>query len=133
MREASQTRMPRHLRMLFVIICGFGEVEDIPALWAQHCEVFCEDFVQQYSQETGIQYALSEINELLKAYGLNLKKVKLPEVHMPQIILNLPLYDILQEETKGQINFEKLNDEQKNVVEMVLCAVYEKKVPKLFS
>ncbi|GBM09184.1 hypothetical protein AVEN_169133-1 [Araneus ventricosus] len=34
--EAARMQMPSCLRILFAIICGFGEVENIPDLWTQH-------------------------------------------------------------------------------------------------
>ncbi|XP_042905359.1 uncharacterized protein [Parasteatoda tepidariorum] len=75
LQEASLIRMPHHFRMFFAVICEFGEVEDIPALWTQHRDLLCEDFAHQHSEDTAYQYALAEINDLLLVYGLNLKKV----------------------------------------------------------
>ncbi|GBO36556.1 hypothetical protein AVEN_17828-1 [Araneus ventricosus] len=36
LNDAAQFQSPRQLRMLFAMICGFGEVEDVPELWVQH-------------------------------------------------------------------------------------------------
>ncbi|GBL80268.1 hypothetical protein AVEN_169256-1 [Araneus ventricosus] len=36
LNDAAQFQSPRQLRMLFAMICGFGEVEDVPDLWVQH-------------------------------------------------------------------------------------------------
>ncbi|GBM80678.1 hypothetical protein AVEN_137206-1 [Araneus ventricosus] len=44
LNEAAQFQSPRELRMLFVMICGFGEVEDFPDLWVQHQVSLCEDY-----------------------------------------------------------------------------------------
>ncbi|GBM29244.1 hypothetical protein AVEN_1423-1 [Araneus ventricosus] len=33
LNDAAQFQSPRQLRMLFAMICGFGEVEDVPDLW----------------------------------------------------------------------------------------------------
>nr|XP_015926984.2 uncharacterized protein LOC107454337 [Parasteatoda tepidariorum] len=88
--EASQIRMPRHLRMLFAVICGFGEIENIPELWREHRDL-SEDFALQYSEETAVQYALAEISEMLVVYGLTLQKVNLPEVTLSEIRQCLPV------------------------------------------
>ncbi|GBM18943.1 hypothetical protein AVEN_1570-1 [Araneus ventricosus] len=62
------------LRLLFATACGFGEVNDIPELWFRYKDAVSEDFVRQYSEDSGPQYALAEIEEFLKNYNLNLKK-----------------------------------------------------------
>ncbi|GBM84645.1 hypothetical protein AVEN_135635-1 [Araneus ventricosus] len=47
--EAARMQMPSYLRILFAIICGFGEVENIPDLWTQHKQSLSEDFVHRFS------------------------------------------------------------------------------------
>ncbi|GBN52233.1 hypothetical protein AVEN_28378-1, partial [Araneus ventricosus] len=69
LNEAAQFQSPRQLRMLFAMICGFGEVEDVPDLWVQHQVSLCEDFVHRYSEQTGPHYALADIEELLTSYN----------------------------------------------------------------
>jgi hypothetical protein len=66
--------MPRYLRVLFCIICAFGEVENVPELWTQYKDSLCEDFIHRYSEKTGPQYALAEMNKILKTQGLSLEK-----------------------------------------------------------
>ncbi|GBM89232.1 hypothetical protein AVEN_53945-1 [Araneus ventricosus] len=41
LNDAAQFQSPRQLRMLFAMICGFGEVEDVPDLWVQHQVSLC--------------------------------------------------------------------------------------------
>ncbi|GBN05182.1 hypothetical protein AVEN_122470-1, partial [Araneus ventricosus] len=65
LNEAAQFQSPRQLRMLFAMICGFGEVEDVPDLWVQQQVSLCEDFVHRYSEKIGPHYALADIEELL--------------------------------------------------------------------
>ncbi|GBO16153.1 hypothetical protein AVEN_54702-1 [Araneus ventricosus] len=72
LNEAIQTRAPFQLQLLFATICGFGEVNDIPELWFQYKDALSEDFVWQYSEGSGPQYALAEIKEFLKYYNLYL-------------------------------------------------------------
>ncbi|GBN28218.1 hypothetical protein AVEN_191803-1 [Araneus ventricosus] len=127
LNEAIQTRAPFQLRLLFAMICGFGEVNDIPELWFRYKDALNEDFVRQYSEDSGPQYALAEIEEFLKHYNLNLKKLKLPTVHLPDALSNVPSFDILVEQQKGQINAQKLNEEQKLVFDIILKAIYDNK------
>ncbi|GBM91634.1 hypothetical protein AVEN_271285-1 [Araneus ventricosus] len=57
LNEAIQTRAPFQLRLLLATICGFGEVNDIPELWFRYKDAVSEDFVRQYSEDSGPQYA----------------------------------------------------------------------------
>ncbi|GBM80916.1 hypothetical protein AVEN_243211-1 [Araneus ventricosus] len=100
------------------MIRGFGEVNDIPELRFRYKDALSEDFVRQYSEDSGPQYALAEIEEFLEHYNLNLKKLKLPTVHLPDALSNLPSFDILVEQQKGQINAQKFNEEQKLVFDI---------------
>ncbi|GBN15495.1 hypothetical protein AVEN_64869-1 [Araneus ventricosus] len=109
------------------MFCGFGEVNDIPELWFLYTDTLSEDFARQYSEDSGPQYALAEIEEFLKHYNLNLKKLKLPTVHLPDALSNLPSFDILLEQQKGQINAQVLNEEQKLVFDIILKAIYDNK------
>ncbi|GBN56753.1 hypothetical protein AVEN_270976-1 [Araneus ventricosus] len=131
--EAAKMQMPSYLRILFAIICGFGEVENIPDLWTQHKQSLSEDFVHRYSEETGPFYALAELNELLKSYGLNLQKVNLPSVDLQCDLFRLS-YDAMEEQSKANANIEKLNSEQRYAVYKVLHAIYEYQTdtPKCF-
>ncbi|GBN71711.1 hypothetical protein AVEN_218531-1 [Araneus ventricosus] len=88
LNEAIQTRAPFQLRLLFATICGFGEVNDIPELCFRYKDALSEDFVRQYSEDSGTQYALAEIEEFLKYYNLNLKKLKLLTIHLPDVLSN---------------------------------------------
>ncbi|GBN05711.1 hypothetical protein AVEN_207659-1 [Araneus ventricosus] len=110
LNEAMQTRAPFQLRLLLATICGFGEVNDIPELWFRYKDALRKDFVRQYSEESGPQYALAKIEEFLKHYNLNLKKLKLSTVYLPDALSNLSSFDILEEQQKGQINAPKLNE-----------------------
>ncbi|GBL72555.1 hypothetical protein AVEN_127828-1 [Araneus ventricosus] len=122
--------MPSQLRKPFVVICAFGEVEDVRSLWEQFKDVLCEDLVHRFSSDTGQQYALAEMNQLLNFYGLCLKKINLPHTNFPSQ-LNLSTIDVVKEESEGRQILEIMN-EQKFVVQKVLSVVYENKAPKLF-
>lgn len=110
--EAARMHTPNYLRVLFAMICAFGEVENIPDLWVEHKEALSEDFINKYSEETGPLYALAALNELLKSYGLNLQKVKLPSVNLPTNLFPI-FFDTAEEQSKANANIEKLNSEQR--------------------
>ena len=67
--------------------------------------------IHRYSGETRSQYALAEIDEPLKVYGLSLRKLKLPIINIPSAIWNLNCYNILQEQAKASTYTEILIDE----------------------
>ncbi|GBN61555.1 hypothetical protein AVEN_27408-1 [Araneus ventricosus] len=61
LNESIQTRALFQIRLFFASICGFGEVKGIPKLWFRYKDVLSEDFVRQYSEDSGPKYALAEI------------------------------------------------------------------------
>ncbi|GBM69075.1 hypothetical protein AVEN_181459-1 [Araneus ventricosus] len=124
--EAAQFQSPRRLRMLFSMICGFGEVEDVPDLWVQHQVSLCEDFVHRYSEQTGPHYALADIEELLTSYNLSLQKLHLPTVDLPASVLERANFDVVEEQAKANSYTMQLNSEQRNVVEILLSAVLQR-------
>ncbi|GBN40577.1 hypothetical protein AVEN_223385-1 [Araneus ventricosus] len=123
LNEAAQFQSPRQLRMLFAMICGFGEVEDVPDLWVQHQVSLCEDFVHRYSEQTGPHYALADIEELITSYNLSLQKLHLPTVDLPASVLERANFDVVEEQAKANSYTMQLNSEQRNVVENLLSAL----------
>ncbi|GBN52918.1 hypothetical protein AVEN_68115-1 [Araneus ventricosus] len=124
LNDVAQFQSPRQLRMLFAMICGFGEVEDVPDLWVQHQVSLCEDFVHRYSEQTGPHYALADIEELLTSYNLSLQKLHLPTVDLPASVLERANFEVVEEQAKANSYTMQLNSEQRNVVEILLSAVY---------
>ncbi|GBN04007.1 hypothetical protein AVEN_257595-1 [Araneus ventricosus] len=124
LNDAAQFQSPRQLCMLFAMICGFGKVEDVPELWVQHQVSLCEDFVHRYSEQTGPHYALADIEELLTSYNLSLQKLHLPTVDLPASVLERANFDGVEEQAKANSYTMQLNSEQRNVVEILLSAVY---------
>ncbi|GBM52984.1 hypothetical protein AVEN_111330-1 [Araneus ventricosus] len=123
LNEAAQFQSPRQLRMLFAMICGFGEVEDVPDLWEQHQGSLCENFVHSYSEQTGPHCALADIEELLTSYNLSLQKLYLPTVDLPVSVLKRANFDVVEEQAKANNYTMQLNSEQRNVVGILLSAV----------
>ncbi|GBO09827.1 hypothetical protein AVEN_175803-1 [Araneus ventricosus] len=99
--DAAQFQSPRQLRMLFAMICGFGEVEDVPDLWLQHQVSLCEDFVHLYSEQTGSHYALADIEELLTSYNLSFQKLHLPTVDLSASVLERANFNVVEEQAKA--------------------------------
>ncbi|XP_051776748.1 ATP-dependent DNA helicase pif1-like [Erpetoichthys calabaricus] len=121
--EATQTKMPVHMRQLFAIICAFGEPVNIPDLWQIHKLAICEDLFTKYSTDTAPMYTLSEINEILKCYGMTLQQFHLPVTKF------IPPYtptcvDILHKQKVASDYTQQLNDDQRTVVQVVLQAIY---------
>ncbi|GBO15719.1 hypothetical protein AVEN_48758-1 [Araneus ventricosus] len=106
------------------VICGFGEVEDVPDLWVKHQVSLCEDFVHLYSEQTGPHYALADIEELLTSYNLSLQKLHLTTIDLPASVLERANFDVVEEQAKANSYTMQLNSEQRNVVEILLSAVY---------
>ncbi|GBO04485.1 hypothetical protein AVEN_45612-1 [Araneus ventricosus] len=134
LNDAAQFQSPRQLRMLFAMICGFGEVEDVPDLWVQHQVSLCEDFVHRYSEQTGPHYALADIEKLLTSYNLSLQKLHLPTIDLPASVLERANFDVVEEQAKANSYTMQLNSEQRNVVEILLSAVYNNAadIPKCY-
>ncbi|GBN74273.1 hypothetical protein AVEN_133494-1 [Araneus ventricosus] len=124
LNDATQFQSPRQLRMLFAMICGSGEVEDVPELLVQHQVSLCEDFVHRYSEQTGPHYALADIEKLLTSYNLSLQKLHLPTVDLPASVLERANFDVVEEQAKANSYTMQLNSEQRNVVEILSSAVY---------
>ncbi|GBM88112.1 hypothetical protein AVEN_87489-1 [Araneus ventricosus] len=103
---------------------GLLRVEDVPDLWVQHQVSLCEDFVHRYSEQTGPHYTLADIEELLTSYNLSLQKLHLPTVDLPASVLERVNFDVVEEQAKPNSYTMQLNSEQRNVVEILLSAVY---------
>ncbi|GBM63968.1 hypothetical protein AVEN_17551-1 [Araneus ventricosus] len=116
------------------MICGYGEVEDIPDLWVQQQVSLCEDFVYRYTEQTGPHYALADIEELLTSYNLSLQKLHLPTVDLPASVLERANFDVVEEQAKSNSYTMQLNSEQRNVVEILFSAVYNNAadIPKCY-
>ncbi|GBM60229.1 hypothetical protein AVEN_273535-1 [Araneus ventricosus] len=110
--------------MLFPMICGFGELEDVSNLWVQHQVSLCEDIVHRYCEQIGPHYALADIEELLTSYNSSLQKLHLPIVDLPASVLERANFDVVEEQAKANSYTMQLNIEQRNVVEIFLSAVY---------
>ncbi|GBN68024.1 hypothetical protein AVEN_217850-1 [Araneus ventricosus] len=90
----------------------------------RHQVSLCEDFVHRYSEQTGPHYALADIEELLTSYNLSLQKLHLPTVDLPASVLERANFDVVEEQAKANSYAMQLNSEQRNVVEILLSAVY---------
>ncbi|GBN30742.1 hypothetical protein AVEN_104241-1 [Araneus ventricosus] len=93
-------------------------------------------FVHRYSEQTGPHYALTDIEELLTSYNLSLQKLHLPTVDLPASVLERANFDVVEEQAKANSYTMQLNSEQRNVVEILLSALYNnaaKKVAQRFS
>ncbi|GBO22796.1 hypothetical protein AVEN_157229-1 [Araneus ventricosus] len=122
LNEAAQFQSPRQLRMLFAMICSFGK-------WMMFQIYGCSikfHFVRTLCIVilTGPHYALADIEELLTSYNLSLQKLHLPTVDLPASVLERANFDVVEEQAKANSYTMQLNSEQRNVVEILLSAVY---------
>ncbi|GBN71949.1 hypothetical protein AVEN_230167-1 [Araneus ventricosus] len=83
-----------------------------------------EKTVQLQKDSTGPQYALADIEELLKSYNLSLQKLHLPTVDLPASVSKKANFDVVDEQTEANSYAKQLNSDQRNVVEILLSAVY---------
>ncbi|GBP55934.1 ATP-dependent DNA helicase PIF1 [Eumeta japonica] len=132
--EAIGFKLPRQLRQLFALICVFCEVTDPNALWEKFASHFIEDFTRSRPEILSKQLALQEIDETLKLHGKRLTDFGLPELDIDEnsIFLSDPVYDCDIEKANGYEKYQKLNTEQKYVVDTILNAVNNPTERKLF-
>nr|CAH7714780.1 unnamed protein product [Callosobruchus chinensis] len=132
--EAIGFKLPRQLRQLFALICVFCEVTDPNALWEKFASHFIEDFTRFRPEILSKQLALQEIDETLKLHGKRLTDFGLPEPDIDEnsIFLSDPVYDCDIEKANGYGKYQKLNTEQKYVVDTILNAVNNPTERKLF-
>lgn len=90
--------------------------------YGRDTEAMCEDFIVQYSNNTGALYALAAINECCTLMGSVLKKLKLPAAENLTSPMFLQTIDIWEEKIKA--NNKKLKIEQKQAFQSILDTIY---------
>ncbi|GBN93665.1 hypothetical protein AVEN_60346-1 [Araneus ventricosus] len=75
-------------------------------------------------EQPGPLYALADIEELFTSYNLSLQKLHLPTVDLPAGALERANFVVVEEQAKANSYTMQLNIEQRNVVEILLSAVY---------
>ncbi|XP_048510258.1 uncharacterized protein LOC125500693 [Athalia rosae] len=121
MDEATTWMMPRRLRRLFVRILIHCQPVHPKDLWEEFKDEMAEDYSRREESSRGRARAYAQISEMLNAEGWSLSDF--PE--MEQKIINLKSNNELLEEssTIGVRQYEKLNSEQKEIVDAVLDSI----------
>ncbi|XP_048509622.1 uncharacterized protein LOC125500571 isoform X2 [Athalia rosae] len=121
MDEATTWMMPRRLRRLFVRILIHCQPVHPKDLWEEFKDEMAEDYSRREGSSRGRARAYAQISEMLNAEGWSLSDF--PE--MEQRIINLKSNNELLEEssTIGVRQYEKLNSEQKEIVDAVLDSI----------
>jgi hypothetical protein len=121
--EGSLMQMPRQIRQTFALICIYGEVNDIEALWANHIDAMTEDFRQHDGHVINCKYcedlALRDIQETLIVNG---KRCEDFGLRSPPDIVQFPsqTYNALEEKNIAEILESQLNERQRFVFEHIL-------------
>jgi hypothetical protein len=134
--EGSLMQMPRQIRQTFALICVYGEVNDIQALWANHIDSMTEDFRQHDGHVMDCKYcedlALHDIQETLIVNGKRCEDFGL-RIPPEMVQFNSVTYNAVEEEGLAKILESQLNERQRYVFEEILkqTTTY-KMVPKCY-
>ena len=123
--EAATFQMPAQLRCLFATICIQCTPRSALQLWLSHKDSMTEDFRHRHSlsPDQADSLALQDIQSILIQAGIKCQDLKLPEVQHFNIFH--AEFDLQHEEQIVAENMEKLNDEQRTMVEAVMKAADE--------
>lgn len=125
LQEAATHKMPTQLRWLFAIICLFCSPANIPELWETFREALSEDFLRHHQQADSYNLALQELEAIFKQHGRTCEQFQLPK----PVVVQQPHQDnfnVQEQQQLGNDAYNKLNDEQKRIVDQVLYAVRNK-------
>ncbi|XP_074347409.1 uncharacterized protein LOC141686263 [Apium graveolens] len=146
MVENSESSFPNQLREMFVNILAYCSVTDPLALWNEHWRCMSGDIEhnrRRVMQDNNIRlsefdiknYALAEIEKLLNDVGKTLKDY--PTMPFPpdlfrctdqnQLIIEETSYNKAEMKEQHDINYDKLNVEQKQVYHSILDSIETEK------
>ena len=129
LQEAVVFQMPSELRKLFSTICLFCEPTHPRHLFEKFKDHMMEDFQHQgHSTPVAEVLLLTQIHDALKVHGKGLEdfNLPLPDVNALRDIPlapRFPCFDRAEAKRLAEVNFAKLNQEQKFAFEAVLHAV----------
>ena len=115
--EASGFQMPRQFRYMFATICAYCHPSDPLSIWNNFKEFMIEDLLINHNSDVAINIALNEINSILYENGTNCERIGLP------IPVDSQLNDEPTQEQQHEIDFNILNNEQRQLVDSAILAV----------
>ena len=125
MAEAAGFQMPSELRQLFATICVFCQPTNPLQLWLDHKSAMMEDFVTNHDAQQAENLALLKIQTLLAVHGSTCTEHRLP---VPVAVDDPSLEnseDYVEYHIQGVERLAQLNDDQRNAVDAILCAIDE--------
>ena len=131
MMEAKEFQMPRQLRQLFALMLLFGEVVHTTELWDEFKLPLSEDFMRKYEADNSHNRALWEIEQTLILHSKWCADFQLPVPHRPVEEI-IPAFDPEEQAQVGQAMYEKLNADQRAIVDEILQAIDGKTQHKQF-
>ncbi|XP_055845576.1 uncharacterized protein LOC129915415 [Episyrphus balteatus] len=120
LQEAVNMQMPFQLRQLFAIICLFCSPSNVLQLWITFEQFLTEDFSKKYNAESSTNRALGELELIFRQHGRTLEQFGLPTPTQRVEQEAEDTYNIVEESAVGQLSYDKLNVEQREIVDEIL-------------
>jgi hypothetical protein len=122
LEEAAMHLMPAKLRHLFAIICIHCDPANPLQLWDKYKELMSEDYLYHEggSQDVAEQRALMCIEDVLTQNRMSCKDLGLPEPNLIPTMQSEECLNLAVEKQQLDIQMEKLNNEQRMMMDMVL-------------
>ena len=129
LQEASLWMMPKSLRQLFVRILIHCQPLHPEELWSEFKSLMAEDYAKQDSSLIAEKKAYADISHMLIAEGRSLSDF--PSMDQTVEIITESSDDLSPEEhkKKGEAQYNLLNEEQKEFVDMVIKSALENNCP----
>ncbi|XP_058793045.1 uncharacterized protein LOC131665274 [Phymastichus coffea] len=123
MREAVSWMMPKRLRHLFAIILIHCQPVHPEELWDTFKDAMSEDFSRHNELTKSYEMAYSEINNILLKEGTSIANFPTMDQNIAMHDVDSNDNDILHHQLQiGNQQYEKLNAEQKEIVDNVITA-----------
>ncbi len=109
--ESATFRMPREMRETFAYICCFCFPTNILQLWIDHSEELSLDYRRRYNEDAANNFALHDIEAVLKQHGLSCAGLGLPTPTGRPIDQDAD-YDVVEQGQTAAAHLDTLNPER---------------------
>jgi hypothetical protein len=121
LQEASVFQMPKQLRQTFSFILIFCSPTNSLNLWNKYSREMSIDFFRNSKENEALNFALHDINTILKQHGMSCANFGLP---MPTgTAFECKMYDKLKEEQEANERIGSLNEDQLQAFNTIRQAV----------